>query len=280
MLIFRSVSEIQTWLSIQKNDSRSIGFVPTMGALHSGHISLIAQSNLESEITVCSIFVNPTQFNDASDLEKYPRTLQADSFLLSKARCAVLFYPSVAEIYPTDLPEVILDLDGLDQVMEGEHRPGHFKGVVQVVHRLLDIVQPHRLYMGQKDFQQFTIIGHMIKKLNMSTQLVVCATSREPHGLAMSSRNVRLSSVGRMQAALIYTTLMHAVESRHREQPEALSTSCFEVLNQDPFKAEYVQIVHIESLKSVTSWKEPGQKAICAAVWLEGVRLIDNILIP
>ena len=278
MLIFRTVQDIQSWLTFYSAKGSSIGFVPTMGALHAGHISLIDRAKRENHLTVCSIFVNPTQFNDAKDLEKYPRTLESDSLLLSNAGCDVLFYPSVAEIYPPGLAQVKVDLKGLDLVMEGAHRPGHFEGVVQVVHRLLDIVRPDRLYMGEKDFQQFTIIGHMIKELNLPVQLVVCPISREPHGLAMSSRNERLSTEGRKQAAFIYSTLSKAIDLKNTMKPEQICLQLFDELNQDPFKPEYVDIVGADDLLPIKTWTD-SPVVICTAVWLEGIRLIDNIIL-
>jgi pantoate--beta-alanine ligase len=279
MLIFRTVEAIQSWITYQKSVGNTIGFVPTMGALHPGHISLIEQSKNENDLTVCSIFVNPTQFNDPKDLEKYPRTLEADSELLCNAHCEVLFYPSVDEIYPNDMKIIFVDLQGLDQVMEGLHRPGHFNGVVQVVHRLLDIVKPGRLYMGQKDFQQFSIIGHMIDALQLSVKLVVCPISREINGLAMSSRNMRLSSEGRQVAAEIFKTISQAHDLKKNMTPAQVSSFCYDALNHEPFKPEYIDIVDTKTLKPLKVWGADGTSVICAAVWLEGVRLIDNIII-
>ncbi len=283
MLIFRKVSDICPWLDDQMKRDHSVGFIPTMGALHAGHVSLIqasktANNNHGGGVTICSIFINPTQFNDPKDLEKYPRTFDADCKLLTEASCDVLFYPAVSEIYPPNLKEIKVDLEGLDQILEGEHRPGHFKGVVQVVHRLLDIIKPHYLYMGQKDFQQFTIIRHMIKNFNMLTQLVVCPIAREPHGLAMSSRNVRLSDTGRMLAGMIYSILQKGLALRNVKNPQCVCDFCFESLTVEPFKVEYVLIVDTRHLKTISNWSDSGEKVICIAVWLEGVRLIDNIV--
>ncbi len=278
MLIFRTVAAIQSWIADQKLTTKSIGFVPTMGALHAGHISLIAQSKSENALTLCSIFVNPTQFNDPADLEKYPRTLESDTKLLVTGGCDVLFYPSVKEIYPTDLPEVKVKLNGLDEVMEGIHRPGHFKGVVQVVYRLLDIVKPHRLYMGQKDFQQFTIIGQMIDDLNLKVKLIVCPIFREENGLAMSSRNARLSDQGKEKAGIIYKTLQEGIAQKNKLSPEEINEYCFQKINHIPFEPEYVEIVNPKTLKPIRNWDESKNYVICAAVWLEGVRLIDNII--
>ena len=183
-----SVNSLQRTLNTYRKQGLTIGFVPTMGALHAGHLSLIQQAAKKNDIVVCSIFVNPTQFNNASDLAKYPRTLKKDGQLLETAGCHLLFAPSVDEIYPPGLDtEVHFSFKGLDKMMEGRYRPGHFKGMAQVVKRLLDLVLPNDLYMGQKDFQQFTIVAHMIKTLKLPIRLVVCPIMREAHGLAMSS---------------------------------------------------------------------------------------------
>lgn len=279
MLVFFEVNTLKTWLQTQKKSGASIGFVPTMGALHAGHISLIEASRSGHDLTICSIFVNPTQFNDPGDLAKYPRTYESDCKLLIAGQCDVLFYPSVREIYPDDGIEVKVDLHGLDKMMEGMHRPGHFKGVVQVVYRLLDIVKPNELYMGQKDFQQCTIIDHMIKELNLPVELVVCPILRESHGLAMSSRNERLSTKGRNQAAEIFKILSESNFLRHTMSPEQLTKKIFMDLNHDPFKPEYVEIVDRYTLQPIDSWQDEGTMVICTAVWLEGVRLIDNIIL-
>lgn len=279
MLVFFDVNTLCAWLNDQKQSGVSIGFVPTMGALHAGHISLIKSSLTNNDITVCSIFVNPTQFNDPADLAKYPRTYDADCKLLISGYCDVLFYPTVEEIYPKDTIEVKVDLKGLDNVMEGIHRPGHFKGVVQVVHRLLDIVKPDRLYMGQKDFQQFTIIDHMIKVLHLPVELVMCPIAREHNGLAMSSRNERLSNEGRKQAGELFAVLSKVLNLRKTHSPKQATTSLFAELNHDPFKPEYIEIVDRYTLKPIDRWQEEGTQVICTAVWLEGVRLIDNIIL-
>ncbi|MEP7267181.1 MAG: pantoate--beta-alanine ligase [Saprospiraceae bacterium] len=277
MLIFRKVNDLQSWVRTEKADGKSIGFVPTMGALHTGHISLISTSQQDNEITVCSIFVNPTQFNDPKDLEKYPRTLEADTIMLADAKCDLLFFPSVEEIYPPDLKEIEVDLQGLDTMMEGAHRPGHFKGVVQVVHRLLDIVKPDHLYMGQKDFQQFSIIAHMINELKMPVKLNVCPILRESNMLAQSSRNERLSPEGRERAGKIYNTISRATLLRMKHTPAEVCKILFEELNHEPFQPEYVEIVDQNNLTSVNDWND--KCVICIAVWLEGIRLIDNIIL-
>ncbi len=208
MLRFETVISLQKHIRSEKRKGKKIGFAPTMGALHEGHLELIRLAQKDCDVTVCSIFVNPTQFNDPKDLEKYPRTVEKDSKMLESAGCNILFLPSVAEIYP---PNVDLrnryDFKQLTQVMEGAFRPGHFDGMAQVVKRLVDIVKPQGLYMGQKDFQQFSIVKNMLKQMRTRTRLIMCATMREADGLAMSSRNVRLTLENRAQAPQIYAQL-------------------------------------------------------------------------
>lgn len=276
MLIFTTVREIRHWLD-HYADGRTVGFVPTMGALHPGHISLIEVCKLECEVTVCSIFVNPAQFNDPRDLALYPRTYEADVKMLAESGTDLLFFPSVEEIYPTDFVPVEVDLGGLDLVMEGLHRPGHFTGVVRVVHRLLDIIRPDKLFMGQKDLQQFTIIRRMIDQLKMPVKLVICPITREYHGLAMSSRNRRLSPEGKAAAGLIYKVLMFGKTKRASLSPAETMSACLEKLRQAGLTPEYFEIVDPETLQPVTQWPEIGKRCVaCTAVWLEGVRLIDN----
>ena len=208
MLIFKKVADLRQWLDRQ---ALPIGFAPTMGALHEGHLELIRMAKREGCLAVASIFVNPTQFNDPKDLEKYPRTPEKDAALLLSAHCDALFIPEVVEVYPPEVNLTIdLDFRQLDQVMEGEFRPGHFKGMATVVNRLLDIVRPDKLYMGQKDFQQLSIVRDMIRQLQLPVELVMCPTVREPDGLAMSSRNVRLTPEMRQIAPLIHQILQWA----------------------------------------------------------------------
>lgn len=267
-------------MQAQKNTGKSIGFAPTMGALHKGHLSLIRQAIEENDCSVCSIFVNPTQFNEASDLEKYPQTPEKDIELLISVGCDVLFMPNVDEVYPkSQQSDLKLDFGDLDKVMEGEHRPGHFEGVAQVVNRLLEIVEPNRLYMGQKDFQQFTIIQRMLELTNSETYLRVCPIVREEHGLAMSSRNVRMSKELRQKAGLIYETLLETKEKMHALFPQQLKAAALEKLNVSDFRPEYFEIVEGRTLKPVEVLEDVGYAVACAAVWVGNVRLIDNIIL-
>jgi pantoate--beta-alanine ligase len=194
-----TIAQLQEIILNHKKSGKTIGFVPTMGALHAGHISLIEKARAENNIVVCSIFVNPTQFNDPNDLIKYPRTPELDKQLLINAGCDILFSPAVDEMYPVK-DERVFDFGGLDKVMEGAHRPGHFNGVAQIVSKLFNAVKPDKAYFGKKDFQQLAIIKYITKQLNLPIQIIPCETMREPDGLAMSSRNIRLNSEERKQA--------------------------------------------------------------------------------
>lgn len=276
MLIIKTVSGLRWWIRQEREKKHSVGFVPTMGALHQGHISLIKTSRLTNDITVSSIFVNPAQFNDPKDLANYPRTYDEDVRMLAEAGTDILFYPDEKEIYPPDFKPIVVDLQGLDLVMEGQHRPGHFNGVVNVVYRLLDIVKPDRLYMGQKDFQQFTVISQMIQVLNLPVRLIVCPIVREKNGLAMSSRNKRLSPEGRQRAALIYEVLINGKQRIPIYTPGEIESYCLELLHAPGFKPEYFSIVDSLTLNPVTSWHQSSRPVACVAVWLEGIRLIDN----
>ena len=279
MKTISTVKELQETLKKHKNSS--IGFIPTMGALHSGHIALMKRSIKENDFTVCSIFVNPTQFNVKSDLDKYPRTLKADSEKLDKAGVDYLFAPSVKEIYPGGTKKgVKVNLKGLDKQMEGEFRPGHFEGVVQVVHRLLEIVNPTRLYMGQKDFQQFTIIAQMIKNLKMKVELVVVEIQRAKDGLALSSRNVRLTAAKRKWAPIIYKELKRIKRSMKSKTVEEAKIQALEALAKPRgYEPEYVSIVDGYSLKPIKDWADSDFVVVATAVWAGKVRLIDNMIL-
>ena len=275
---FRAVKSLQKFLQKERKKGKSIGFVPTMGALHKGHISLIDESIENSDLTVCSIFVNPTQFNDPKDLKKYPKTFKTDRKLLIDAGCDVVFKPPVNEIYPSaGDADFQIDLKGLDRMMEGQHRPGHFKGVVQVVKRLLDIVEPDHLYMGQKDFQQCAIISLLLQTMNSHTKLIICPTIREENGLAMSSRNLRLTKEQRADAGIIFKTLQWAKTRVFDSKPTEILNGAMKQLTNEVFKAEYFQIVDGKSLQAIDSFEGHEIVVACTAVWVGGVRLIDNL---
>ena len=279
MLIFKKVADLQSWITQERNGGRSIGFAPTMGALHDGHMELIRLSRRDGYRSVASIFVNPTQFNDPKDLEKYPRTPEKDIALLHDTGCDALFMPPVEEVYPPG-QEVTIDLDfrQLDEVMEGVFRPGHFIGMATVVHRLLDIVRPQSLYMGQKDFQQLTIVRDMIGQLQMPIELVMCPTVREADGLAMSSRNMRLSPEMRTVAPVIYRTLEWARTEIQHLHAAAVQAEAMERLRQAGLRPEYFEIVDGISLLPVERWEASDFIVACTAAFAGEVRLIDNLV--
>lgn len=280
MLLFKTVKQLQKHITHLKSIGNSIGFTPTMGALHQGHLSLIQQSKSECDISVCSIFVNPTQFNEASDLDKYPRTIAKDIDLLASAKNDILFLPEVDEIYPDNMTPIKIELGHLDKVMEGAHRSGHFAGVVQVVHRLLDIVKPDSLYMGQKDFQQFTIIQHMIAKTGLATTLRVCPIKREKDGLAMSSRNVRLTAENRALAIALSKCLAKAkADYPHKAINEIEAEALQELGTYPSFKAEYFDIVDTKTLLPIKDKSKANGAVACTAVYVGEVRLIDNMIL-
>lgn len=281
MLIFKKVADLRQWLAQQ---NIPIGFAPTMGALHEGHLELVRMAKRDGCLAVASIFVNPTQFNDPRDLEKYPRTAEKDAALLISADCDVLFIPPVVEVYPpAENLTIELDFKQLDKVMEGEFRPGHFKGMATVVNRLLDIVRPDRLYMGQKDFQQLSIVRDMIRQLALPVELVMCPTVREPDGLAMSSRNVRLSPDMRAAAPIIHQTLLWAKFALENDRPVAeIQAEAMKKLSQAGLKPEYFEIVDGVTLESIRPKDSRGFSApivACTAVFAGEVRLIDNLML-
>ncbi|MFM9949339.1 MAG: pantoate--beta-alanine ligase [Saprospiraceae bacterium] len=281
MYIFQKAADLRSQLKtiLRGRRSNAIGFIPTMGALHEGHLALIRAAQADGCYTVCSIFVNPTQFNDPSDLSKYPRTPEKDAELLAEVGCDVIFMPEVEEIYPPGVNQDFeIDFEGLDLVMEGFFRPGHFKGVAQVVKRLLDLVDPGKLYMGQKDFQQVAIVRHLIRVTGVPVQLVVVPTVREADGLAMSSRNVRLSPEGRIKGPIIYQTLLAAKSmATNGTLPAEISREAMAALSDAGFEPEYFEIADAETLQPVQTMQEAPEVVACVAAWLDGVRLIDNM---
>lgn len=262
----------------QSGNRGSVGFVPTMGALHSGHISLVDKAMLENETVVVSIFVNPTQFNDPKDLDRYPRTLEADLEMLKPTGCQLVFVPSVSEIYPE--PDTrIFDFGKAGEVMEGKHRPGHFNGVAQVVSRLFDLVNPQKAYFGLKDFQQLAIIKQMVKQLNLPVEIIPCPIIREESGLAMSSRNELLTPEERKNAAIISQTLLKATNLFNQKSVTELIEWVTSQINKNPFlNVEYFEIVDTLTLQPVTNRDEPCGKTGCIAVFCGKIRLIDNIV--
>ncbi len=279
MVTFSTIKEISAYLGQQKATGRSIGFVPTMGALHKGHMALMQRAKNENDLLVVSIFVNPEQFNNADDLKKYPRTLREDSQKLEEIACDVLFAPDTNEMYPEKVTEQY-DFGQLDKVMEGVFRPGHFNGVAIVVKKLLDIVRPDRAYFGEKDFQQLAIIKKLVAMEKIPVEIVPCPIVREPDGLAMSSRNRLLNSEDRKIAPFIYKTLKEAKLRRNHICANPLRQMIINIFEgNDHFRLEYFDIVNDETLQPVNAWNNKTGTIACVAVWLGNIRLIDNIRI-
>lgn len=280
MRTYKTIRHLKNFLAKQRTAGKTIGFVPTMGALHNGHMSLIEKSNQSSDITVCSIFVNPTQFNVAADLEKYPRTIENDSKMLKDAGCNVIFLPSANEMYPKDQDNSFeINFGPLETVMEGEHRPGHFAGVAQVLKRFLDIVEPDAMHMGQKDFQQFTIVRELLKRLKSKTKLVMGETVREEDGLAMSSRNMRLTPIEREIAPLISKTLFAAKEKIGKKSITTIKKEALKQLDIPEFTVEYFEIADGVTLQPIDAVEGLEIAVACTAVHLGAVRLIDNVVL-
>lgn len=275
---------MQAYLDALRSQGKSIGFTPTMGALHNGHISLIDRTIESCDISVVSIFVNPTQFNEQSDLDKYPRTTAADISLILPTGNHILFLPTVEEVYPQDSladninNQLDIDLGYIGSCLEGTERPGHFEGVMQVVKRLLDIVQPNKIFMGQKDFQQWTIIRFMCKALKMPVEVVPCPIIREEDGLAMSSRNVRLSDKARQDAVLISQKLFDVKAQKGKKGIEKLIDSATTALNKIG-EVEYFSVINMDSMEAINTWDAADNILAVAAVWVGGIRLIDNVII-
>lgn len=277
MKILKTIEETKLYLNALRSANKSIGFVPTMGALHKGHLELLSRSKNENDISVCSIFVNPIQFNNPEDLKKYPRTFEDDCRKLESVNCDVLFAPDVQEMYPEDNKKQY-DFGLLEKVMEGKFRPGHFNGVAVIVKLLFDICEPHRAYFGEKDFQQLAIINAMVKQENLKIEIVPCAIVREKDGLAMSSRNVRLTTEERKVAPRIYQILTSVKEKKQTQSIAELYEWVKNELNNVPgMEIEYFEISNAENLQQIQSFDECTYSVACVAVFLGAVRLIDNI---
>lgn len=279
MKIIETVKSLQSIVAEEKEQGKTVGLVPTMGALHEGHLSLVKRCKMENDVVVVSIFVNPTQFNDKSDLERYPRTLATDVQLLESVGCDYVFAPSEKEVYPE--PDTrVFDFGQLDKVMEGEHRPGHFNGVAQVVSRLFDMVKPTRAYFGEKDFQQLAVVTEMVRQLNLPVEVVRCPIVREVDGLAMSSRNALLSPAQRRAAPRIAKALFAAVDRVCDMELDDLKSFVVNEINADPeLCVEYFDVVNLQTLQPVKSLDEDCRKQACIAVFAGKIRLIDNVRI-
>jgi pantoate--beta-alanine ligase len=281
MIIYKSSSDIARFLEKQALSGETVGFVPTMGALHEGHIRLVRQAVADNNLAVCSIFVNPTQFNDPKDFEKYPVTIDQDIRMLVSAGCDVLFLPSVEEIYPQSVNHLpSYPLGYLETILEGKYRPGHFQGVCQVVDRLLQIVRPQALYMGRKDYQQCMVIKKLLELNGMDTKLIACDTVREADGLAMSSRNMRLDSVQREKAVTIHRVLVMIRDQLKAGSLEPLKQSACQALTDQGFRVDYVEICRADDLMPLDTWDGQTPLVALVAAHLGQVRLIDNMQMP
>lgn len=277
MKIVEKIADLRLLVDEAKAANKLVGFVPTMGALHAGHIELVKRAIAENGICVVSVFVNPTQFNDKNDLVNYPRTLAQDSDLLQAVGCHILFAPSVEEIYPEEDTRVF-DLGVVSEVMEGEFRPGHFNGVAQVVSKLFDAVQPHRAYFGEKDFQQIAIIRSMAKILGSPVEIIDCPIVRESDGLAMSSRNRRLPPNQRKNAPVIAATLSKSINFAATNSVQDTISYVVDTLNEvEEMEVEYYQIVDATTLQPIQKWEDTERAVGCIALFCGEVRLIDNI---
>lgn len=276
--VLTTVNEVKNIVNKLKKEGKQIGFVPTMGALHQGHISLVEKAVKENDVAIVSVFVNPTQFNDKNDLKNYPRTPEKDTNLLDNAGVKFVFMPSETEMYP-ESDTRIFDFGMLDKVMEGKFRPGHFNGVAQVVSKFFQIVQPDRAYFGQKDFQQLTIIRKMVKLLNLNVEIVGCPIVRGTDGLALSSRNKLLSEAHREAAPSIYKTISESRNLTVTFNVKDLTDWVISTINKNPLlKVEYYEIVNAETLEPINNWNDAKHVVGCITVWAGNVRLIDNII--
>lgn len=276
MQIIQSKNDLETFHKTVKQKNQSVGLTPTMGALHSGHMQLLNRSNKECDISVVSIFVNPMQFNNKEDLEKYPKTLEEDISLLKKHNCDYLFLPDENFIYPADFQKLDLDISHLDGEMEGEFRPGHFVGVVNVVYRLFELIKPNQSFFGEKDYQQLAVIDYMAKQMKLDLTVVGCETAREPNGLAMSSRNLRLNASQKEEASIIYDTLIEGRRLAKNNNPINTKKEMELFFQQSNLQLEYIEIVDPNSLKKLQNEWVPKARA-CVAAFCENVRLIDNM---
>jgi pantoate--beta-alanine ligase len=277
MKLIKHIKILQEHVLVYKELGRTIGFIPTMGALHAGHVSLIERSVKENDVTICSIFVNPTQFNNPDDLKKYPITIEADIDLLEKAGCNILFLPSVDEMYLADEQPSHYNLGNLENLLEGKYRPGHFQGVCIIVDKLLAAVIPHVLYLGKKDFQQCMVIHKMMQEKKYDILLQICDTIREADGLAMSSRNMRLNVVEREKALCIIKSLQMIKEGIEPGNITNLKIAASNFLLNNGYKVDYTEIADAETLELQNHWDGKRKLVALVAAYLNEVRLIDNI---
>ena len=276
MILIKTIEELTNVLFRIRSSEKSIGFVPTMGALHQGHLSLLQRARKENEVVVCSIFVNPIQFNNAEDLAKYPRTLERDVEFI-KSVADVIFAPEPEEVYP-EIPTEKYDFGDLGKVMEGAYRPGHFNGVATIVNRLFNWVKPDKAYFGEKDYQQLAIIREMVRQKQIPVEIIGCPTVREESGLAVSSRNQRLTAEEKVTAANIYRILQEAKRNSNLPVNQIKQLVVSEIEKIKEFKLEYFEIADAKTLQPVDKVTE-GNTIACIALYLGGVRLIDEIML-
>lgn len=283
MLIIKTVELLQKHLAKHIENNATIGFVPTMGALHNGHISLIKKSKQTTTVTVCSVFVNPTQFNNKEDFEKYPIIIEQDILMLEQAGCSILFLPTVAEIYPNGIAlNKQYNLGFIETVFEGTKRPGHFNGVCQVVERLLNIVNPSHLFLGQKDYQQCIVIKKLIELMNKTNDIetIICATQREENGLAMSSRNRRLTLETQTKATIIYQSFLYIKNNITASNIEKIIDNAKQnILNNGFTSIDYLSLANANNLEPIANWNGTTKLVIVFAGFIDGVRLIDNMIL-
>lgn len=282
MILFKKATDLGKWLDAQQKKGNSIGFAPTMGALHVGHISLIEISKSQNQVSVCSIFVNPTQFNVPADFQKYPITLEKDILMLEEAGCDVLFLPSVVEMYPNGVnAKKNYELGYLETLLEGKFRPGHFQGVCMIVQHLLEIVQPDNLYLGQKDYQQCLIIKKLVEliKRDNKIKITICPTLRETDGLAMSSRNMQLNEKERKKGAIIHNSLKLLKDSLEKGDLTEIKKKATSMLEEAGFRIDYVEIADATTLSVVNEWDGKQKLVALVAAFVNEVRLIDNMLL-
>ncbi|MCU4174472.1 pantoate--beta-alanine ligase [Carboxylicivirga sp. N1Y90] len=277
MKIVKTVAELSGQLASYRKENRKIGFVPTMGALHQGHLSLVKEAASQADVVVASVFVNPNQFNNADDLKRYPRDLSKDAAMLEAVKCELLFAPDVNEVYPEE-DKRVFDFGSLETVMEGKYRPGHFNGVAQVVSRLFDMVKPDKAFFGLKDFQQLAVIQNLVQQLNLKVEIVPCAIIREDDGLAMSSRNALLTEEQRKNAPEIARTLFDSCNFVPELTIEALKKKVHDEINKSSeLEVEYFEIVDGYTLQAVDNWTDSNYIVGCIAVFANKIRLIDNV---
>ena len=278
MQIFTSKTELSAYLSTLPKE-QIIGFTPTMGALHDGHLSLITASNKKCDITICSIFVNPTQFNNKEDLVNYPNTLNADLALLKKANCDIAYAPQFSDMYNNGEIVKKYNFGDIATTMEGKYRPGHFNGMATVVEKFFTLIKPSTAFFGQKDLQQLQIVKALVKQMKTAPEIISVPTKREESGLAKSSRNKLLSNFDKQQAALLYKCLVYCKNNKNQGIAKLKQYICETITSNKKFELEYVEFVALKNMQAIQNWEEKDENAICIAAYISGVRLIDNIIL-